>query len=298
MDKKSRIWGVRSGMIGDMVMALPMLNFLESQLPKSYKYWVVGKRFSQAACLFLNHPLIDRIHVLESPEKLETQRDFNIALSCDIVYNVTPEHPDGTPGINCFWWNKYNCVEETWRMTGTDISFYHQMPPEFKKPKLEKWFPIEKYDKTIAVWCMAGYGNEPKRSPSKTWWEGLLKRLLSDNWNIIRLGHPKEPDFFEYPTYNNHLFKDLRKLSFFEQIQISLGCNLCINTDSGSGWVIGAYGHNQISLITNHSPNHTQNLLAFAPENCYNNNINLLNSESCDKIRYEDILDNIKKFYE
>jgi ADP-heptose:LPS heptosyltransferase len=64
-----KIWGVRSGMIGDMIMALPILNWLEQIYPHSYKYWVIGQRFSQALPLFINHPMIDKIHILKTAER-------------------------------------------------------------------------------------------------------------------------------------------------------------------------------------------------------------------------------------
>lgn len=294
MDKNFKIFGVRSGMIGDMIMALPILNYLELVYPNSYKYWVIGQRFSQAAPLFINQILIDKIHILSSSEGVMAEKDINLAQSCDIYIDVTPSHPDGIPCVNSFWWNEYNLCEETFRMTGLNVEKYRKMPEEFKNPRLERWFNISPNKKTIGIWPFAAYGKEPMRSPTKEWWEYLIPKLLDLGYTPYIFGHPNEPTIFE-SDYRKSFIYDYRRLSFFEQIKLSLECDLSINTDSGSGWVLGAYGHKQISLITNHAPNHTQNLLAFAPENYKNNNINLFEFGGCSNIKHDLVINSIDK---
>ena len=295
MVKDIKIWGVRSGMIGDMIMALPILNYAHLLYPNSYKYWVIGRRFSQAAPLFINHPMIDKIHILKSPEALTYFDDINICKSCDIQIDITPQHPDGIPAVNCFWWNKYNLCEETFRMAGLDVDKYRKMPEVLKKPKLEPWFSIDRYDNTIAIWPFAAYGKEPGRSPSLKYVTSLIRYIMGMGYNVRLFGHPNDPKLkTEFPNYADK-YQDFSYLSFFDQIKMSLGCNVCINTDSGSGWVLGAYGMRQISLLTNHAPNHTENLLSFAPENYKSNNINLFSESNCDNINQELIIESIKK---
>jgi ADP-heptose:LPS heptosyltransferase len=292
MEKQIKIWGVRSGMIGDMIMALPILNWLGQIYPHSYKYWAIGQRFSQALPLFINHPMIDKIHILKTAERLSDPDDIKIAQNCDVHFNITPEHPDGTPGINCFWWNEYNLCEETFRMAGLNIEEYKKMPKELQKPKLEKWFESNINKKTIGIWPFAAYGKEPQRSPSLEWWENLLPEIICLGYTIHIFGHPNDPQIKINNSYQNKLL-DLRSLSFFDQIKMSLECELCINTDSGSGWVLGAYGHRQISLLSNTAPNHHKNYLAFAPINYYNNNISLFALDNCSNIKHEDIIDSL-----
>ena len=55
-----RIWGFSFGVIGDLVMGLPMLNYFEKKYPGSYKYWVIEKKCADCAPIYFNHPLIDR----------------------------------------------------------------------------------------------------------------------------------------------------------------------------------------------------------------------------------------------
>ena len=50
-----------------------------------------------------------------------------------------------------------------------------------------------------------------------------------------------------------------------------------------------------IILLCSYMPNHNQNLLSLAPENYSNNNINLLSTESCDRINQEEIFEAIDK---
>lgn len=289
-----RCWGVRSGMVGDMIMALPVLNYLELKAPGSYKYWAIGQRFAQAAPLFINHPLIDKIHILSSPERLEHPKDLDIACKCDAIFNITPDHPDGMPGINDFWWNNYSLCEETFRMAGYTVEQFRSMPEELRKPKLEKWFMTENRPNSIGIWPFAAYGKEPGRSPSKEWWEKLLPQLWDLNYVVYVFGHPNDPQLFQDSYLSNFNLEDMRHLSFFDQIKWSLEMDLCVNTDSGSGWVIGAYGHKQISLLTNHAPKHNTNIYSFAPENWANKNINLFATDGCDNITYDNVINAVK----
>ena len=57
MGKDFKIWGISYGLIGDLIMALPSLTYYEKKYPNSYKIWVIEKKCSQCASLFLNHPL-------------------------------------------------------------------------------------------------------------------------------------------------------------------------------------------------------------------------------------------------
>lgn len=294
MNKQVKIWGVRSGMIGDMIMALPILNWLEQKYPNSYKYWVIGQRFAQSMPLFINHPMIDKIYILESEEHLSNQYDINEAKKCDLHFNITPQHPDGNPGIDCFWWNEYSLCEETFRMAGLPISEYKNLDNNLKLPKLEKWFKSDIQKKTIGIWPFAAYGKEPHRSPSIEWWNELLPELISLGYKIYLFGHPNDPKLFgNNLNYKNNIIY-CQQLSFFDQIKKSLECELCINTDSGSGWVIGAYGHPQITLLSNTAPNHHKNLLAFSPENWAKNNTSVFAYNSCSNIKYEQVLNLIK----
>ena len=64
---------------------------------------------------------------------------------------------------------------------------------------------------------------------------------------------------------NKEFYHKLTNLDFFSQIKISLGAKASLGTDSGSMWVLSAYAHPTITLLTNWYTNHTNNLYAALP---------------------------------
>lgn len=286
--KNFKIFGVRSGLIGDSVMALPILNHLEKLHPDSYKYWLLDKKCSQAAPIYFNHPLIDKILITEQNEGVGP-KELEIANNCDAAINPSPAHPLGED-----WPNHRNIYEETWIMAGFPLEEYHNLPIEQQRPKLEKWFNIESPSvgnhgrKTIALFPFAGYGREPKRSPSVKWYNELLDYLLNDNYEVFHFGHSSEP----YIKIGHPYYCRCTHEPFFEQIKMALGCDLTIGTDSGTALIMGAYEVPQISLLTNHWPGHGKNPLAFATNNV--NNQSLFAPNGADNIKIDDVISVIK----
>lgn len=271
-----KIWGVRSSLIGDIVMALPILEVLEKKYPNSYKYFSIAKKCQQCAKLFINHPLINEIKITEYSETLGDS-DHEIIKNCDIVIDVSPQHPQEQD-----WYNYRTCVEETALMAGID-------PTEVKdvKPKLYLNKDIKIINKIIAIWPFAGYGQGIERSPSLEWWKNLFLELNKNNIKILHCGTNNEPDIGFGDNYTR-----ITNLEFIDQIYNSLGCNGIIGTDSGSMWVTAAYNKvPQINLITNWLPNHKHNLLSLAPvgEKTYN----LYADNGCSNINTNDVLTNI-----
>lgn len=264
-NRPPRIWGVRQSLIGDTMMALPILNWLERRFPGSYKHWQVARKCSQSAQLYLNHPLIDKIVISDCHEGMGP-RDIEIANTCDIRFDTMPQHPEGD-----IWPNKRTIYEETWVMAGLPLSEYHALPPAEQRAKLVAWFEIEKQaPKTVALWPCAGYGIENKRNASREWYVKLLTKLHAAGCTVYQFGHPRD---YTFDVWSGPTYRDFRRLSFFDQIKLSLGCDVVIGTDSGSALVLGAYERvNQISLLTNHWPNHTQNFTAFATNSPLNTN--------------------------
>lgn len=286
--KNFKIFGVRGSLIGDSIMALPILNWLERRWPGSYKYWQIARKCSQAAPLYYNHPLIDKLLISDGEEGMGP-RDIEIAKSCDVVFNLMPQHPEGDS-----WPNKRSIFEETWVMAGLPLEEYKNLPPEEQRPKLVKWFSCPPMGrKTIGIWPCAGYGIQPKRSPPEGWYRKLTRGLLDRGYNVFQFGHPL--DFCiardDDTGSEKSIFISYNTLSFFEQIKISLGCDLVVGTDSGSGLVVGAYEHPQITLLTNHWPGHTTNPLAFATNNP--KNTNFFAPDRADNINIESVLDKI-----
>lgn len=287
MDKNFKVFAGRGSLIGDTIMFLPALNYLEAKYPNSYKIFPISQKTSQSAPLFINHPLIDKIHILGEYEGL-SENDMILIESCDVFVNPFPQHPDKGD-----WYNYYSCIEETIRMAGINLNSFRQLPEEQRKPKLEKWFKIQRHKKTIAIWPFAGYQVETNRSPSIIWWKNLLK-ILDKDYKVFHFGAETEPDLGE--GLKNYI--KLTHLSFFEMIRTTLGCNFSIGTDSGSSWVIGAYGFPQINLILKSVDNHFQKFDAFAPDNYLDNKIDFIGINGKDSINVEDVLNGTKQLNE
>lgn len=277
-----KIWGVRSGMIGDTIMALPILKFLENRYPRSYKYWAVARRFSQSAPLYFNHPLIDKIYILEN-EHNRSEKESELINSCDICINTEPDHPTGDE-----WYNNFTCCEETFRMAGGNIEDFRSMDELDRKPRLYKWFEQERIKKGIGIWPFAHYGNAPERSPTPEWWKKITDYLIKNDYTVYHFGHGSEPNIAD--EFNSK-YKRLTNLSFIDQVKISTGMDLCFGTDSGSAWVIGAYGVPQINIIsTAGRPYHTKNINALAPENFKNEAKTFSCFDNCDNINVGDVI--------
>jgi hypothetical protein len=166
--KNLKIIGLRPSKGGDIITSLPVLNLLEQKYPNSYKTVSVAKKNYVFAQLLFNHPLIDKIHINEILEK-KTEKDINFYNSHDIIIRPDLQHPDP------YWYNKYHMVEENFIMMGMN---WNELQSELRAPKLVKWFEHPIFNKTIAIWPMAGSGFDVKRSPSQIWYSKLINLIL------------------------------------------------------------------------------------------------------------------------
>ncbi len=282
MDKKGKNFKLflgRSDLIGDTVMCEPSLRYFEKIYPNSYKYWHLLGKTSQAASLWLNHPLIDRLKISKNLESYD-EEDYEIMRKCDIVINTRPQHKIED------WYNYYNCVEETIQMAGINLDHFNSiLTEEERRPKLYKWFKEGLFEeekvgycvnetfhtkkiKNIAIQPFCGYGKGLNRSPDAGFWSKLIEKLLSLDYYVYHYGFVNEPSLSSKAGY-----KKLTHLPFFEQIKAALDSEIIVGGDSGFMWTVGAFSHKAVQLITNWLPNHNRNLLALAPVNINSENI-------------------------
>ena len=294
MDKNFKIWGTSYGLIGDLVMSLPMLTYFEKKYPNSYKYFVVEKKCSQCIECFINHPLIDRIKVTDNWSGFG-EEDIVIYDECDVKTILDQKHDDP------HWYNSRNCIEETARIAGI-LDIKQSLDDEELMPKLYRWFPdgfrsvvntgySQNYDNShnkknniISLWPFANYGINSKRSPSLDWWTETISFLIDKGYDIFHFGYMNEPDLS-----NSENYKKYTDLSFFEQVKICLGTKLSIGTDSGSMWIMGAYSHPSIHLMTYWMPNHYKNPMSLCPVN--KNGMTIFDDASCDNISKDKIIE-------
>lgn len=87
-----RIFTGRSNMLGDVLATLSFVAYLKKRWPKSTVVFAMGKSSSQASMLYQSHPLISELFITDGQEDLESERDFAMVKSCDIVFPLRPNH--------------------------------------------------------------------------------------------------------------------------------------------------------------------------------------------------------------
>lgn len=242
----------RAQLIGDQLCALPIARYFKKLYPQSHLIWPVAKKVSQIAPIYLNCPWIDEIYVMDGQESWQSERDLAKLKSADYAMDVNPQHPDSRyPQEFCIY-------SETWRMAGLNYGIWKSLTDDEKQPQLTKWWnPLNKFPqdrKTIGIWPQAGYSRENKRNPSKQYWVKLINQLQQLKYDIVQFGAESDWEFSSTDTLCQ--VKRFNHLSLFDQIKLSLECNLSIGTDSGSALVLGGYKANFISLICIHWGNH------------------------------------------
>ncbi len=294
-DKNFKIWGVSYGVVGDLIMGLPTLTWLEKKYPGSYKTWVIQKKVAFMAPFFLNHPLIDNIHISEGWDKF-TPEDYVKANKYDYCCVLNEWSHDPVD-----WYNYRDCIDETARVAGVmDM----QLTPLQKYPKLHMWFDrgkrdaISSYSKKnvdsetveniVAIFpsAQAKTTTNNGRSPSMEWWNKMVEVIHDAGYFVAQFGMPTDPTVHRVDLTYNHL-------TFFEQIQIALGAKMSIGTDSGNMWVMGAYSHPAIHLMTQWLQNHTLNPFALEPKNI--NGHGLFAHGGVDNIKHESVIRIVKE---
>ncbi len=276
-----KVWGIRCGLIGDTIMSLPILEYIHELYPEFYKIFVLEQKCKQASFLYHQHHIINKLLITNYSDGLLTEEEKHIKDSCDIIFNIAPQHP-----LEQDWYNYRNCLQETALMAGINPEKIKN-----KKPILFRWFEYDKLEDTISIFPFAGYNSWHSRNPTVEWWKKAIVDIIKLGYKVNHFGYVTEPILSDHINY-----KKFTNLSLFEQIKIAYGSKLNIGTDSGSMWIIGAYGLPQINLLTNHMNSHTKNFLALAPENHKDLVINLFAENGCNNIKVEDLIKSIKTF--
>jgi ADP-heptose:LPS heptosyltransferase len=256
----------------------------------------MGKSSSQAAMLYLQNPLINEIFIADGQEDLQSDRDFAMANSCDLVFSLKPEHRDGE------YPKKRNIYWEAAHMQGLSDELWNTLTEEEKIPKLVKWWnPVKRLfgdKKTILFTGMPNYGRESKRWVSKKYLEELVLKLVNLGYCVVQSGGEQDESWFSnwdvsegFPV-NNTNYKRINDRCFFEQIQIANECDLIIGSDSGMALILGAYGLRQISLLPIHWGN-DNNPSALSTNNP--NNFSFYSFGGTDNIDQELVLDKINE---
>jgi hypothetical protein len=295
--KAIRVFGSRGSQIGDSVAALTTYAYLRQRYPDCFTIWQVARKHLHAAPLFYENQLIDQL-VISDCEEGYGPMDIALAETCQIRLPLMPEHNPQE-----IWPNLRSFYAETFIMSGLTMDDWRSVPEPSLRPRLTQWFRVERQPKTIGYWPCAAYGVPQtiwedgkrivkSRNASRPWAAELVKRLRAEGYKVIQFGHPRD-----YADCGGPLGADMcaHPHSFMTQIQMALGCDLNIGTDSGAAIALGAYGDgpNQISLLTNHYPGHNLNLTAFQPWNP--NNHSFVGVGSADNISIDEVVEMAKQ---
>jgi len=301
MDKNFKIWGVSYGLLGDLIMGLPVLTYFEKKYPGSYKYWVIEKKCAYSAFLYFNQPLIDRIHITGTWTRF-SEEDVEIAKACDVRTNIEHTYKHSRSD----WWNYARQVEETAYLAKI-FDLKDVLTEKEMYPKLHRWFDvglddnsmnaykktndqdISIFEKSIAIWPFSTADHQGKRSPSVEWWRKITPMICELGYKVIHFGYPKDPDIL----IGSDSYVKLTHLPFFEQVKASLATTASIGLDSGGMWVMGAYSHPAIHLMSNWLPNHNRNYFCLEPIN--KNAITLFEKNGVDNIRQQVVVEKLEE---
>jgi ADP-heptose:LPS heptosyltransferase len=245
----------------------------------------------------LNHPLIDRIKITDEYSGFGNE-DKKLMNECDFICSATANHDIKD------WYNYRDCVTETARLAGindmTEVLTSNEM-----KPKLIPWFSpgfenpsittyskknivdLSHFKKSVGIWPFTGQ-TISGRSPSSQWWNALIEKLTNEDYTVFHFGRMAEPTLSNAEGYYRAF-----SLSFFQQVKAALATNITIGPDTGPMWVMGAYSHPSINLVTNYLPGHKSNLLALNPIN--DKAVTFFEKGGCDNIKVEEVVDNIRQ---
>jgi ADP-heptose:LPS heptosyltransferase len=292
--KNLKIWGVSYGITGDLIMGLPVLTYFEKKYPGSYKVWAIEKKVGYMAPFFLNHPLIDQIRITQKWDGMG-EADRRIVEGCYIACtheNWKHSRPD--------WYNYTDCIWETAYIAGID-EIYAVLSDEDCYPKLKQWFDVgtddpnfQTYSKengadtsvknnTIALFPFATATSKIDRSPSINWYDTLARSLVDMGYDIYQFGY--------HSDYKIAGARQFTHLTFFDQVRLALSCKMSIGTDSGNMWVMGAYSHPAVHLMTNWMVGHKRNFDALLPRN--KNGVTVFAEGGANNISREHVLGNV-----
>lgn len=262
MKKPTLIGTISPHQIGDSICSLVAARYIKKVFPNSYSVAVLDPRSKELAPLLLNCPDIDRIYInqkeggyTETERKWASTFDFNLPLFGHFV-------PTG-------WSKTMSWMESNFRVrfqfqpAGSPLSGkdWDSLTEDEKKPKLEQWFEIERFDKPLIVISpFVGYSSDDKntqiRNPSLEWWQSIVKMLLGMDFIIAQVGMPNSRLIYEHEN-----FIDKRYLSLLESTRLSIGADLFIGACGGMSFIVNAYGQKTICPYTNWVKNASPNTL-------------------------------------
>lgn len=256
MNDKIKVMAGHPGLIGDLAINLPFLNFLKNN--QAYSITMpIYKKYSDAAPLFLNNKSIDRILILDSYDNYPNQKDKDIIDSLNFTVVLNPMATHRGPGE--FWQTMHQCAAVAY-----DYIENNSLTNDLCQIQLTKWFNIEDHKNVISFCPFAGYMHNPNNDKRLTLdrAEKIVQFIRKLGFYVHHFGLPDEPTV-------NGAFKFNK--SYFESIRYMLGCKFLLHTDSGCGWYASGYQFPQLGLYSDgyYSKQFVKNIQPINPNSKY-----------------------------
>lgn len=232
-----RYLGFNPQQYGDLYMATVAARCLKRHDPDSHLTFVIAADYRDCAPLFLDHPNIDRIHILNRGRDgfdavdrawIDDQKLF-------YAFNPMVDHDHSDP-----WWKRRIQTHEAAYMHGVPIP-----PDDDGKIRMTRWFkPTEDLGKYVAISpfpaSYAGIKNGKSLSIERA--QDIVDLLRNEHgYRVLQVGAKDEPTL-----------KGVEKMdrSYFEAVKDVLGCRLFIGGDSGFTWLMSGYGFPTLALYS------------------------------------------------
>lgn len=235
-----RFCGFVCGRAGDLFMATVTARALKRLEPDCHLTFTIGRDYREAAPLFLNHPHIDRIHILNSTGAGGfdvVDQHWIAGQRFDWVANPLADHIHSDP-----WWTHRIQPLEICHMHGIPVD-----PSERGRIEMAQWFDkLPGYKDYVAFAPFPGFyaGLDPAKNDktlSIDQAQRVVDHLVARKIGVIQIGGPTEPAL-------KGVVSSPRAWSYFDSVQAILSCRLFIGGDTGMTWLMSGYDFNTVAF--------------------------------------------------
>ena len=236
-----RFCGFNCQQFGDLFMGTVAARCLKAIEPDSHLTYVISADYAECAPLFIDHPHIDRVHILNRSRDGFNEVDLEWIKSqrFDHVFNPMQDHDHSRP-----WWRE--------RHQALEAVYMHYIPigaQETGKIEMAKWFKVHKqYENCVAFAAFPGWvdGRGNMGSDKAFSWDraNAIVGIINDlGYRALQVGSSGEPN----------LNGDVVRLdtSYFESVRNILGCKLMVMGDSGLNWLLSGYDFPVLGMYSN-----------------------------------------------
>lgn len=262
---------------GDLYMGTVAARYLKSLEPDGHLTFMIAGDYRECAPLFIDHPHIDRVHILDSPRDRLYQSDLDWIDEQHFILTFNPfsDHDHSRP-----WWKERRQTHE--------VAYMHRIPiidDDNGKIHMAKWFkPTTGLGNHIAFAPFPGSYSAviaPKTLSLETA-QKIVDIIVSLGYKVLQIGSPSEPAL---------IGADKRDTDYFTSVKNVLGCKCFVGGDSGFMWLMSGYNFPCLGLYSNgyYTPRFISAIQPINPNALY------LDAPNVNEIELAKIEDGLKK---